>query len=110
MMRSLTRRIFALAIPVLLAATTLLAQPVTDPGKPAKPYKVLTSGKQVTVKSTRAMKNLMVWTSSGNRIVEQRDLNQSSYSFRADIKGEKYFFLMVQYDGMKPFTEKIGIN
>ena len=110
MMRSLTRRIFALAIPLLLLATTLLAPPFNDPGKPAKPYKVLTSGKQVTVKSSRVMKNIMVWTSSGDRIVEQRDFNQSSFTFRADIKGEKIFFLMVQYDGMKPFTEKIGVN
>lgn len=73
-----------------------------------KPYKILTSGKQITVKSTRNIKNILVWTASGHRIVEQREVNASTYSFNINVS-EKIFFLMIEYEGSKPFTEKIGI-
>ena len=103
----ISRRITVFVLSVLLSFS-LNAQPDYDPGK-NKPYRILTSGKQVTVKSTKYIRNIMVWTSSGNRIVEQKDLNTYSYSFNANVK-EKYFFIMIQYDGMKPYTEKIGVK
>ena len=74
----------------------------------AKPYKILTSGKQITVKSTKNIKSVMVWTASGHRIVEQKDVNSTSYSFTVTVN-EKYYFVMIQYEGQKPFTEKIGV-
>jgi hypothetical protein len=73
-----------------------------------KPYKILTSGKQITVKSTKNIKNIMVWTASGHRIVEQKAVNASSYTFNINVS-EKIFFVMIEYEGSKPYTEKIGI-
>jgi len=69
----------------------------------------MTSGRNVTVKSTKNIKNIMVWTASGHRIVEQRDLNVASFSFNTNAK-DKIFFVMIQYDGLKPYTEKIGVK
>lgn len=74
-----------------------------------KPYKILTSGKLITVKSTKNIKNIMVWTASGHRIVEQKEVNASSFSFNINVS-EKVFFLMIEYDGSKPYTEKIGVQ
>jgi hypothetical protein len=74
-----------------------------------KPYKILTSGKQITVKSTKDIKNIMVWTASGHRIVEEKEVNATSFSFTINVS-EKVFFVMIQYEGQKPFTEKIGVQ
>jgi hypothetical protein len=78
--------------------------------KEIKPYKILTSGKQVTVKSSRNIRNIMVWTASGHRIIEQKDINTSTYTFSVASAREKAFFLMIQYETGKPFTEKIGVR
>jgi hypothetical protein len=89
-----------------------IARSIADTGA-GKPYKILTSGKQVTVKSTKSnrdIKSIMVWTASGHRIVEQREVNASSFSFNVVNVSDKYFFLMIQYEGQKPFTEKIGVQ
>src|SRR6266568_4987039 len=57
----------------------------------SNPFRILTSGKQITIKSSRNIKSIMVWTASGHRIVEQKDLNASSYNFRISVN-EKVFF------------------
>jgi hypothetical protein len=87
------------------------AQPVTvsEITKTNKPYKILTSGKQITVKSTRHIKSIMAWTASGHRIVEQKEVNATSFSFTVNVS-EKIFFVMIQLEGTKPFTEKIGVQ
>lgn len=74
-----------------------------------RPYKILTSGKQITVKSTKNIKNIMVWTASGHRIIEQKEINTSSYSFNINVNA-KVFFLMIEFEGLKPYTEKIGVR
>jgi hypothetical protein len=105
-----TRRLISIAICLILSFATM-GQPINEPAKKTpKPYKILTSGKQVTVKSTRTIKNIMVWTASGHRIVEQRELNAVSYSFSVNNVSEKLFFVMVQFEGTKPYTEKIGVQ
>jgi len=78
--------------------------------KEAKPFKVLTAGKQITIKSTREIKNIMVWTATGHRIVEQTQVNATSFNFNVSGAKEKIFFIMVQYEGQRPVTEKIGIE
>lgn len=109
MMRPATRR-FMVIVTSLLFTLASLAQPANDSFKETgKPYRILTSGKQVTVKSSKLMKNIMVWTASGHRIVEQREVNASTFNFNTPAK-EKICFIMIQYDGMKPFTEKIGVR
>jgi hypothetical protein len=101
---ALRKVIFAILvfIPILIKAQ------VEKPEKTSKPYRILTSGKQVTIKSIKDMKSLMVWTASGHRILEQKEMNVQSYDFRIDVK-EKYFFMMIQLSDGKVFTEKIGI-
>jgi hypothetical protein len=74
-----------------------------------KPYKILTLGKQITVKSTKEIKSIMVWTASGHRIVEQKEVNATSFSFNINVS-EKVFFVMIRLEGAKPFTEKIGVQ
>lgn len=100
--------------PVVLLAIACLsivaqAQPSKEEGNEHKPYKILTSGRQITIKSSKDIKSVMVWTSSGHRIVEQKEVNSSSFSFTINVS-EKIFFLRIQYEGSKPFTEKIGIS
>ncbi|MBN8675548.1 MAG: hypothetical protein J0L56_15565 [Chitinophagales bacterium] len=109
MMCPATRR-FMVIVTCLLLVLTSLAQPDNDSFKQTiKPYRILTSGKQVTVKSTKLIKNIMVWTASGHRIVEQREVKASTFNFNVPAK-ENICFIMIQYDGMKPFTEKVGVR
>lgn len=78
--------------------------------KENKPFRILTYGKQVTVKSTKDIKTIMVWTATGHRIVEQTQVNASSYTFNVSGSRERIFFVMVQYEGQKPVTEKFGLQ
>ena len=77
--------------------------------KPSKPYRIFTSGKQVTIKSTKEIKSLMVWSSGGNRILEQKNINASQYNFRITIK-DRIFFMMIQLADGKTYSEKLGIQ
>ncbi|MBL7739200.1 MAG: hypothetical protein JNK14_08265 [Chitinophagaceae bacterium] len=107
MMLSSVRKIVAI---IAIVCLTILsqAQPLSIEAGNSKPYKILTSGKQITVKSTKNIRNIMVWTASGHRIVEQKDVNELTFSFHINVS-ERVFFLMIQFDGSKPYTEKIGI-
>lgn len=80
--------------------------------KSASPFKVLTSGKRITIRSNNSnynIKRLMVWTATGHRIVEQHELEINSYSFTVPVN-EKIFFLMVEMQDGKRFTEKFGVQ
>jgi hypothetical protein len=78
--------------------------------KPApKPFKILTSGKQITLKSNATIKSVMVWTASGHRVIEQKEVNSTSYTFNLTIE-ERVFFVMVQLQDGKLYTEKIGVK
>ena len=74
-----------------------------------KPFKVLTNGKQITVQTKQNLKSLMVWTSSGHRIVEEKEINNTNYSFNVPSK-EKLVFIMTEMANGKRFTEKIGVK
>ena len=106
------RRFIAIVLVTCLSVFAY-AQPVsaTEPQytRENKPYKILTSGKQVTIKSTKEIRSVIVWTASGHRIVEEKAVNSTSFSFNI-IVSEKVFFVMIQYEGSKPFTEKIGVD
>jgi len=88
------------------AQVTTVAERST--GNAPKPYRILTSGKSVTIKSTKDIRNVLVWTSGGHRIVEQKDVNASSFNFRISVE-EKVFFLMIKLADNKVYSEKIGI-
>ena len=77
--------------------------------KEVKPYKVLTSGKQLTIKSNKDIKHVMLWTTSGNRVIEQREINNSSFVINIPVN-QKTFFLMVGLSDGKIYTEKIGLR
>ena len=99
---------------VLFSATYIInaqgsAARNSEINSPAKPFKVLTNGKQITVQSKQNLKSLMVWTSSGHRIVEEKDLKTNSYSFTVPAK-EKVVFMMLETAEGKRFTEKMGIK
>ena len=74
-----------------------------------KSYKVLTNGKQITIQAKQNLKSIMVWTASGHRIVEQRGINSTTYSFTISVR-ESIFFLMAEFADGKRFTEKIGLK
>jgi hypothetical protein len=74
-----------------------------------KPYRVLTNGKQITIQSKQNIKSLMAWTSSGHRIVEEKEINNTNYSFNVPSK-EKLVFIMTEMSDGKRFTEKIGVK
>jgi hypothetical protein len=75
----------------------------------AKPFKVLTNGKQITIQSKQNLKSLMVWTASGHRIVEEKELKTNSYSFTVPSK-EKIFYIMIETSEGKRFTERMGVK
>src|ERR1700733_5731068 len=56
-----------------------------------KPYKVLTSGKQVTIRSERTIKHVMLWTASGHRVLEQKEINSLQFTFKITVN-ENIFF------------------
>jgi hypothetical protein len=103
------RRLFAAMI---LSASFLVsqAQPeMTVVNKESKPYKVMTVGKQITIKSSKQIKQVMLWTTSGYRVVEQREINNSYYILNIPVN-QKTFFLMIGLSDGKIYTEKIGIR
>jgi len=108
-------RIILVVLSLTCFAILLPAQPVNtsevvkENEKSNKPYRILTSGKLVTIKSSKTIKNLMVWTSGGNRILEEKNINLPNYSFRITVN-EKVFFVMVQLTNGKTYSEKIGVQ
>jgi hypothetical protein len=74
-----------------------------------KPFRILTNGQRITIQSNKNISNLIVWTASGNRFVEQTNVQASSYNFVVPSK-EKYVFVMLQLEGGKRYTEKIGVR
>lgn len=85
------------------------SDPVKGSERSIKPYRIQTSGKQITIKSTKDIKSVMVWTSAGHRILEHKDVNAASYSFRVTVR-EKIFFIRLQLADGKTYSEKIGVN
>jgi len=103
-MRSLGRLTALLILSVMFFNSE--AQPVK---KEAKPYKVLTAGRHLTIKSNKAISHVMLWTTGGDRVIEQKDINSNTYTVDIPIS-RKAFFLMVGMANGKVYTEKIGIQ
>jgi hypothetical protein len=77
--------------------------------KSANPFRILTSGKKITIQAKQNIKTVIVWTSSGHRLVEQKDINATNYSFEITIP-EKVFFVRVDMEDNKMYTQKIGVQ
>lgn len=96
-------------VAVVALSVSVLAAPAQPLKKEPKPYKVLTSGRQLTIKSSRNIQNLMVWTTDGHRVVEQKDIN--SNQVRVDIPvSRSSYYLMIEMPGGKVYTERIGVQ
>lgn len=109
-MQKASRWLMAIAsLSLLITITQAQALPALPAVKESKPFRVLVSGKQVTIKSNREISHVMLWTSGGNRLVEQKDIRNTNYSFRIPVSGS-YFFLMIALANGKIYTEKIGIR
>ena len=72
-MRRSFHRLMAI-VSLSMIISTAVAQPAINSSdisfkKESKPFKILTDGKRVTVKSTKDIKTIMVWTATGHRIV-----------------------------------------
>ena len=107
------RQLMAIIAIATLSLASLEAQPapvlVKETVKVAKPYRILTSGKQVTIKSSKDIKSVMVWTADGHRVIEQKDINAPSFNFRINVNA-KVFFMMVQLADGKTYSEKLGVQ
>ncbi|HET9825702.1 MAG TPA: hypothetical protein VFP87_10210 [Chitinophagaceae bacterium] len=75
----------------------------------SKPFRILTSGQRITIQSHKNISNIIVWTASGDRFVEQNNVASPSYNFSIPSK-EKYVFMMLQLEDGKRYTEKIGVH
>ena len=99
-------------LPVFLLSTLVMAssaQPLEEKNPP-KPYKILTTGRQLTIKSNRNIKNVMLWTTGGNRVIEHKDVNNQSCILEIPPVSQKTFFMMIAMNDGKIYTEKIGIR
>lgn len=111
MMNSFIRK--AILVFVLFCTTVITwgqGSPVPNPiATTNKPYKVLTSGRQITIQSKQSLKSLLVWSASGHRIVEEKQLPSNNYSFTVPAK-EKFFYMVIETAEGKRFTEKMGVK
>ncbi len=87
------------------------AQPASNEliKKEIKPYKLLTYGRKITIKSTKIIKQVMLWTTGGYRVVEQKEINNNFHVLNIPVN-QKTFFLMIGLSDGKIYTEKIGIR
>ena len=77
--------------------------------KQNRPYKISNYGRQFTVKSTKSIQHIMVWTTDGHRIVEQKDINSKDAKVEIPVYRKAYFRMIYMADG-KSYSEKIRVN
>jgi len=75
----------------------------------SKPFRILTNGQRITIQSNKDISKIIVWTASGNRFVEQTNIEASSYNFTVPSK-DRYVFMMLELEGGRRYTEKIGVQ
>jgi len=115
MIYPILRKIAAIAAFTCIVSFTLAQDPGPKSKSSAaqktesKPFRVLTNGQRITVQSNKDINKIIVWTASGNRFVEQINLGSPSYNFVIPSK-EKYVFMMLELEGEKRYTEKIGVQ
>lgn len=95
-------------VAVILFTVSFLSIKAQSSKKETKPYRVITSGRQLTIKSNKTINNIMVWTTDGNRVVEQKNINNNSFTIDIPVY-RKAFYLMIGLTNGKIYTEKIGV-
>jgi hypothetical protein len=83
------------------------AQPATT--KEIKPYKITGSGRQLFIKSNKIIQHVMVWTTDGNRVVEQKNINNNNITIDIPISRRTFFLMIGLVDG-KIYTEKMMVQ
>lgn len=73
-----------------------------------KPYKIQIAGKQLTIKSNQPIQQVMVWTTEGHRVVEQKNINNNFFMIELPVY-RKVFYLLIGLTNTKIYTEKIGV-
>ena len=114
MMFSTIRKIGAVAVftcyvNISMAQDPGLKSKTEEPKTESKPFRILTSGNRIAIQSNQDINRILVWTTTGHRLVEQTNIASSSYSFTIP-NTEKYFFVMIQLKNGKYYTEKIGVQ
>jgi len=115
MMYPVIRKLAVIAFFTCIVGSSMAQDPgpnnkLSSPEKTeSKPFRILTNGKQITIQSNKTISKIIVWTSGGNRFVEQSNLEAASYNFTIPAK-EKFVFMMLELQGGKRFTEKIGVQ
>lgn len=109
MQQSIRRLLAVVTLSLLLFVSQAQSDSNFPLKKEPKPYKILTAGKQITIKSTKDIKHVMLWTTSGNRVVEQKEINKTSFTINIPVN-QKAFFMMIGLVGGKTYTEKIGLQ
>lgn len=99
------RSLAAAATVILIAHITVAAQ---FPPKETKPYKIITTGKQLTIRSNKALDKIMVWTTDGHRIVEQKGIRSNVITLTVPVY-RPYYFVMIGLNDGKIYTEKIAM-
>jgi hypothetical protein len=77
--------------------------------KEAKPYKLFSSGKQLRISSTLPVKEVMIWTTDGHRVVEQKQVNTNQVNISLPIS-RPYYFVMIGLTNGKIYTEKVALQ
>jgi hypothetical protein len=77
--------------------------------KEIKPYKITSSGRQLFIKSNKTIQHVMVWTTDGNRVVEQKNINNNNITIDIPIS-RRTFFLMIGLADGKIYTEKLMVQ
>lgn len=116
MTHSIIREIAAISAFTFIVSSSLAQDPGPKVKTPtpsqnitAKPFRILSNGQRITVQSNKDIDRIIVWTASGNRFVEQSNIEAPSYNFIVPAK-EKYVFMMLELRGGGRYTEKIGVR
>lgn len=82
--------------------------PIPASNSKTEPIKIQTQGKKITVKSRTKINKLMIWTASGHRVIEDRNLHTNAWSYTLNIN-ENIFYLMIELADGNRVTKKIGL-
>ena len=74
-----------------------------------RPYRLLTEGRQVTIRCTQRLESVMVWTSGGHRVIEQKDIKKEEFQFQLTVPARVYFIMIRLSDGSS-YSEKFGVQ
>ena len=100
---------------IFMCCNLLYLQPIVaqaeikTENKSNPPFRLITSGKKITVQAKQNIQSVIVWTASGHRVIEQKDINSTSYSFDITINAKIFFVRVDMADGTMS-TKRIGLQ